>query len=515
MRTTSYSREMVDNSHHPQCWDEACGKNTKEPSAMSPRDELDEVRRDLRHVKEENLKLQAVITDVTEVNKRWQKYNNDRQMYVERLLSTIQDQQEQMNKNIENRLHKTKESEDGSDVTRQVHAENAKLRDEIGQLKRRMECMEREHKEHVEVLEIQVKANKDDWEAEKREKELARQENERLLAKIQDLQEQLSLYKLQLTEEKSSTDHVSSSQRKHCCCGDNGREGHCSSHITICRKNSFPTFRTSVHMPGHLIPRGSTIYLGDDLVIDGDSSGSKPALATDSGIQESPSTCSEDNSSLASPQEVPMNIPVEGATESSGTKDKVESRDMSSLDIPASLGVMPSTSTSTVSSASSTSMANIAVSKVDHAIPYSKEVTAITRNLVSSSLKSLSASHHPLPSSFSDTAVPDRVHRASKDARWNLKTLPSPLRIGTNVEVVAEERDGKLKSHDLLVPNLTAVDGLEEFPDGFPTQTREDVICPGCGRVFHPEIHLQFLQHFGECQSRNKANKAGTFKTRN
>jgi hypothetical protein len=40
---------------------------------------------------------------VTEVNKRWQKYNNDRQMYVQRLLSTIQDQQEQMNKIVETR----------------------------------------------------------------------------------------------------------------------------------------------------------------------------------------------------------------------------------------------------------------------------------------------------------------------------------------------------------------------------------------------------------------------------
>lgn len=37
-------------------------------------------------------------SQVTEVNKRWQRYNNDRQMYVQRLLSTIQEQQEQINK---------------------------------------------------------------------------------------------------------------------------------------------------------------------------------------------------------------------------------------------------------------------------------------------------------------------------------------------------------------------------------------------------------------------------------
>jgi hypothetical protein len=45
----------------------------------------------------------SILVQVTEVNKRWQKYNNDRQMYVQRLLSTIQDQQEQMNKIVETR----------------------------------------------------------------------------------------------------------------------------------------------------------------------------------------------------------------------------------------------------------------------------------------------------------------------------------------------------------------------------------------------------------------------------
>ncbi|XP_071448054.1 reticulocyte-binding protein homolog 2b-like isoform X2 [Hetaerina americana] len=486
-------------------------RNTKDTSTMSPRDELDEVKKDLRLVKEENLKLQAVITDVTEVNKRWQKYNNDRQMYVEKLLSTIQDQQAQMNKNIENRLLRTKESEDGGDVTRQLHVENAKLRDEIGQLKRRMESMEREHKEHVEVLEIQVRANKDDWEAEKREKELARQENERLETKVQELQEELNIYKLQLREEKSSNDRVTSSQRKHCCCGSDGRESNCSSHITICRKNSFPTFRTSLHMPqGHLIPRGSTIYLGDDLVIDGDSSSSKPAVTMDSGIQGSQSNCTDDTSPLVSSmQQIPHNIIVEP----SGSKDKVDIHDKSSLDIPTSSVLLPSRSTSTMSSASSLSLASAGVSKVGHSTPVDKEMTASAKNLVSSSATALSAILPPLPTSYSDTVVPNHVPKGSRDSKWNTRAFPSPLRIGANVQEAAQGI--KLKSNDVIVPNLTAVDNLEEFPDGVLTQTREDVICPGCGRVFHPEIHLQFLQHFGECQNRNKANKAGTLKTRN
>nr|CAD7443366.1 unnamed protein product [Timema bartmani] len=62
--------------------------------------ECDELKKSLRAIQEENYKLQAVITDVTEVNKRWQKYNNDRQMYVQRLLSTIQEQQDYINKTV-------------------------------------------------------------------------------------------------------------------------------------------------------------------------------------------------------------------------------------------------------------------------------------------------------------------------------------------------------------------------------------------------------------------------------
>lgn len=38
------------------------------------------------------------------------------------------------------------------------------------------------------------------------------------------------------------------------------------------------------------------------------------------------------------------------------------------------------------------------------------------------------------------------------------------------------------------------------FEEGVATQTREDVICPGCGQVFPPSLHLKFLDHFEVCQ---------------
>lgn len=38
------------------------------------------------------------------------------------------------------------------------------------------------------------------------------------------------------------------------------------------------------------------------------------------------------------------------------------------------------------------------------------------------------------------------------------------------------------------------------FEEGVATQTREDVICPGCGQVFPPRLQLKFLDHFEMCQ---------------
>jgi hypothetical protein len=42
------------------------------------------------------------------------------------------------------------------------------------------------------------------------------------------------------------------------------------------------------------------------------------------------------------------------------------------------------------------------------------------------------------------------------------------------------------------------------FEDGVATQTQEDVICPGCGQVFPPRLHLKFLDHFEVCQKNIK-----------
>ncbi|KAG8240454.1 hypothetical protein J437_LFUL003168 [Ladona fulva] len=478
-------------------------KNAKEPIKLSISEELDEVKKDLRVVKEENLKLQAVITDITDVNKRWQKYNTDRQIYVEKLHSTIQDQQEQIN-NIEKIRLMSKEG-DSSVELRQLHADNVKLREEVSQLKRRMENMEREHKEHVEVLEIQVKANKDDWEAEKREKELERQEKEKLEAKVQELQEEISLLKLKLSNHPRRHNICSNAGGCQIVYGDDGRETHCSSHITICQKNSFPAYRTSVHLPcasGHLIPRGSLVYLEDDLVIDGDSPKPKQALELNVVEQESLTSDVADDSSVVSPQK--KSFSGSDVKELSGSKDNVVK---SILDIPNTNGVTQSRSASTFSSVSSLSLASGGC-RLEDSLPNIRDMASSANNLAMSSHK---VHLPPLPTSYSDTVVPNHTHKPFLDSRWNARASASPLKVSIDVDEAASIASVTTEA-TTVIPNIVAEPDYEE---GVLTQTREDVICPGCGKVFHPEIHLQFLKHFGECQSRNKAIKSSISKTRN
>jgi hypothetical protein len=36
-------------------------------------------------------------------------------------------------------------------------------------------------------------------------------------------------------------------------------------------------------------------------------------------------------------------------------------------------------------------------------------------------------------------------------------------------------------------------------PAGVDTQTREDIKCPSCHRLFPPHLHLDFIDHFDSC----------------
>jgi len=79
-----------------------------------------------------------------------------------------------------------------------VQAENTLLKEDLMKLQKRLERLEREHQEHVEVLEFQVKAHRDDWEAERSEKQQAVQEKAAMELKVKELKKDLRSLKLKV-----------------------------------------------------------------------------------------------------------------------------------------------------------------------------------------------------------------------------------------------------------------------------------------------------------------------------
>lgn len=65
-------------------------------------------------------------------------------------------------------------------------------------LQKRLERLEQEHQEHVEVLEFQVKAHRDDWEAERSEKQQAVQEKAAMELQVKGLKKDLRSLKLKV-----------------------------------------------------------------------------------------------------------------------------------------------------------------------------------------------------------------------------------------------------------------------------------------------------------------------------
>ncbi|KAK6638860.1 hypothetical protein RUM43_007129 [Polyplax serrata] len=135
-------------------------------------------------LQQENLKLQSIIQDVTAVNKRWQKYNNERRLYVQKLLSTIQDLQEQIN------------------LISEKSAFQSKSKEEIGSHHEEIERLKKEHQEHLAVLELQIKSHKDEWDNERKEKKKALQEKEEMQNRVHELMRDVNFLKEALQQER-------------------------------------------------------------------------------------------------------------------------------------------------------------------------------------------------------------------------------------------------------------------------------------------------------------------------
>ncbi|XP_066991610.2 uncharacterized protein [Anabrus simplex] len=560
--------------------------NSSETSNF-PHGEFDELKKNFRAVQEENFKLQAVITDVTEVNKRWQKYNNDRQMYVQRLLSTIQDQQEQMNKIAEERIFQSKELCDQPGETKStVEAltfENVRLQEEVMLLRQRLDSIEKEHREHVEVLEFQLKAHRDDWEAERSEKQQAQQDKETADKKLRELLKDLRTLKQKYREEKLQNS-------SHCrCCG--GNAGQCNiflpgSQMHMGQKIPSKTYRTS----GNLLPRGTTIFFGDDLTVDGDDT-IEPKITelsedfaelkgnTDSSIDCVGKLCENVVETKLTDTEKKTTFKNQSAIEFDGNNNTSVSvsdnklvKHEDSLDSFEIVGLRSSEhSFSQLESRSSSvglnleheecspSSSSTRVScSVVHITPSgsgssiepdagvgelgvseeSMAASGVTIGFNSSGLASVMAFSHtpvakssslPTPegnrrkTSLADDRVNPLVTRWSFDSQVSNFPIASPpitqnfaasadsltkkMLNDASVAVIPGSEGAACLASSVPVPRKSPSWKMSYYDEGAPTQTEDDVICPGCGQIFPPKLHIKFLDHFEKCQSNERDHK--------
>lgn len=503
----------------------------------NPKTEVDELKKNFRAIQEENYKLQAVITDVTEVNKRWQKYNNDRQMYVQHLLSTIQDQQEQMNKIVETRAFPSVQqvTPDHHKSLEDMQAENTLLKEDLVKLQKELERLEQEHHEHVEVLEFQVKAHRDDWEAERSEKQQAVQEKAAIELQVKELKKDLRSLKLKLKDERS---HKQLIHCVHCCAAHVCEASLCNAGRVgkHCHGDNPKTYRTSVHLPctsSNLLSRGTTVYFGDDLVTDGDEAtavGLDKTVLSDSEILRSRSSSVEDfppplsyyeeadegtKHKTESDGDISLLHKVKGVSALSDTVKKSERALELNIVPEDSSGHECRCSVLHVSPASSGSNLTADDKPVD------SSASGVTIGFSSGGLASVTSfSQRPVVKS-SSLPISERINFDDKCdmkpaiSRWSLdsgwSSVVGPPSTYNFAKDTFEEKSFNLVSSGNLTKSENNVTTrnvrkasvpweAKYFEEGVATQTREDVICPGCGQVFPPRLQLKFLDHFEVCQ---------------
>nr|CAD7593747.1 unnamed protein product [Timema genevievae] len=551
-------------------------ENTSDVHApMFVHGECDELKKSLRAIQEENYKLQAVITDVTEVNKRWQKYNNDRQMYVQRLLSTIQEQQDYINKTVSENIFPYKQNlSSSSDLS-----ETLCLEEEVCRLRQSLETLEREHREHEEVLEIQLKAHRDDWEAERGEKLQAIQDKMMAESRIHELESEVEALRMKVEELtcplKQFQRERFSGNGEHCQhCGAEFKPSNYSP--LNCRLHNTKTYRTS----GHFLPRGTTLYFSDDLTSDGvrkksDSSSSSEELPRprSHSVEEEilkfpkensepedrksglPSTSLCQSNVLEKPQvsDGNNNVKTLFKERSSDSLNKfVPKATCSNNDNVATLNIVPenylprgclprkvSSSVLQISPTSSTSLVSEAHTSSDSGVNGDAGANAVSIGFSSNGLASVTTfSQIPIAKSFSlplsqevknnnrtraiAQSASDDLSKASSSRRkksfystvWSAEPIVAPpsldrlknfsessLSMDNNGKSLCSETAATGGSTTTMVNRKAPSWKSKYSEEGITTQTKEDVICPGCGKVFPPIHHLKFLDHFEACQS--------------
>lgn len=172
---------------------------------------------------EENNRLRAILLEATDANKRWQQCYAECQRYMQKLVDMVHELRDRNSPSpqpsdpinprheqaMEEQFAQTNRNSSNQDavstlehLNEQLLVEMDQMHGELEQCKRRlsettfvMDRSKQEHKEHIELLEMQLQGHRDDWEAESKEKSFLKNRNAQLLeelrvanARIQQLQ---------------------------------------------------------------------------------------------------------------------------------------------------------------------------------------------------------------------------------------------------------------------------------------------------------------------------------------
>lgn len=209
----------------------------------------------LRNALEENIRLRSVIHDVTEVNKRWQKYNQERQGYVQKLLTTIKELQQKELSNTE-LIARAQETTPLQEKCEQLKSENLALQKDLfnseqhcRHLSDTLALIQRELNERIGLLEMQVRVQIEDFNTEKTEKEEAiktaeyyREQNLQLKKQLSDLEK----------DPKRSRVYV-------CTCQNHTRQGVFCKIAELQKRQMTSQHHEIQVLPCQVIPRSSSV----------------------------------------------------------------------------------------------------------------------------------------------------------------------------------------------------------------------------------------------------------------
>jgi hypothetical protein len=282
-------------------------------------------------------------------------------------------------------------------------------------------------------------------------------------------------------------------------------------------------------LQGHILSKGTTVYFGDDLVTDGDEVVTEDldkAVISDSEVPRSRSS----SPPLQSTYEEGEGGPLQKAQSDSNnnlsqniTAGNTNSESVERAEKALELNIVPEDSSGDECHVSPTISGSNLTADDKTA---DSSASGVTIGFSSTGLASVTSfSQRPVVKSSSLPISEKLSFDGECDAKlatsqWSLDSCLSsvvgPLMTYSNfTKDLFEKKSFKILSSGGLTKsenNVTTTNVQKSsvplkanyFEEGVATQTREDVVCPGCGQVFPPRLHLKFLDHFEMCQNNIK-----------